>query len=128
MNMLVLLAASILLATAGHAQAGMGDVAAGKRAFAPCSACHQIGASARNAFGPQLNGIVGRRAGVGPDFRYSDAMRKSQVTWSEPVLAAFIMDPERVVPGTRMRFSGWGYDEEKLADLFAYLRTFPSVN
>ncbi|MEJ8859572.1 c-type cytochrome [Variovorax robiniae] len=127
MKMHVFLVASTLLPPVGLAQAVSGDVAAGKVAFGACGACHQVGASARNAFGPQLNGIVGRRAGIEPDYRYSDATRKSQVIWSEPALAAFIKRPDPVVPGTKMRFSGWGYDDKKLADLVAYLRTFPSA-
>lgn len=127
MKMLFLLAASPLVVATAHAQAVGGDSAAGKVAFAACAGCHQVGPSARNAFGPQLNGILGRRAGDQPGYSYSDAMRKSQVIWSEPSLAAFIKRPEQVVPGTRMRFSGWGYDERRLADLFAYLRTFPPV-
>jgi cytochrome c len=125
MKIRVLLAASALCAGTGHAQTRAGEVAAGKLAFAPCGACHQVGASARNGFGPQLNGIVGRRAGDEPDYRYSDAMRRAQVIWSEQSLAAFIKRPDEVVPGTKMRFSGWSYDDKRLADLVAYLRTFP---
>ncbi|MEJ8853120.1 c-type cytochrome [Variovorax robiniae] len=115
----------MLAAAIGYAQGVVGDVAAGKAAFAACASCHQVGASARNAFGPQLNGLIGRRAGGAADYNYSLAMRQSQVIWSEQTLAAFIKRPDLVVPGNKMRFSGWGYDEKKLANLFAYLRTFP---
>ncbi|MEJ8851001.1 c-type cytochrome [Variovorax rhizosphaerae] len=112
-------------ASAGYAQTAFGDAAAGKAAFAACASCHQVGASARNAFGPQLNGLMGRRAGAVADYNYSVGMRQSQVIWSEQTLTAFIKRPDQVVPGNKMRFSGWGYDEKKLANLFAYLRTFP---
>ena len=55
-----------VLASAGHAA---GDVAAGKRVFAKCVNCHQVGPSARGNFGPQLNGIIGRTAGTTKDYK-----------------------------------------------------------
>lgn len=100
-----------------------GDAVAGKAAFTPCASCHQIGPSARAGFGPQLNGIVGRRAGATPDYRYSAAMKSSNIVWSEQALAAFIKDAEGTVPGTKMRFFSLGYSDRKIADLIAYLRT-----
>ena len=54
-------------------------------------------------------------------------MQKSEIVWSEKTLAAYLRRPDDVVPGTNMRFYGWSYSEQKLADLFAYLRTFPPV-
>jgi cytochrome c len=100
-----------------------GDPAAGRRAFARCASCHQLGPSARSAFGPQLNGIVGRHAAAATDYRYSEAMRKSGIVWDEQRLAAFLRSPGKTVPGTSMRFWGIG-DDKQIADLLAYLRTF----
>ncbi|MBS4003541.1 MAG: c-type cytochrome, partial [Afipia sp.] len=40
------------------------DVAAGEKVFAQCRACHQTGESAKNAVGPVLNGLFGRKAGT----------------------------------------------------------------
>ena len=37
------------------------DVAAGRRSFNKCLACHAIGAGAKNKIGPRLNGLDGRR-------------------------------------------------------------------
>lgn len=74
-------------------------------------------------FGPQLNGIVGRRAASTTDFKYSAAMKNSGIVWSEKSLTAFLHGPGDVVPGTSMRFWGIG-DEQKIANLLAYLRTF----
>ena len=51
-----------------------------------CRACHAIGAGARNKAGPQLNGIVGRKAAAVPGFNYSDAMNEaagSGLVWTE---------------------------------------------
>lgn len=129
MRQLALLALWVLAFFTGgaFAAAPAGDVAAGKAAFAPCASCHQVGPSARAGFGPQLNGIVGRRAGTTPDYRYSTAMKNAKIVWSEQTLAAFIKDAEGVVPGTKMRFFSLGYNDRKIADLLAYLRTLEAA-
>jgi cytochrome c len=99
------------------------DAATGERVFKQCASCHQVGANARAGFGPQLNGLFGRRAGATPDFVYSDAMKASGIVWNERSLAAFLRDPARLVPGTKMRF--WGIsDENEIKALQAYLRTW----
>jgi cytochrome c len=95
----------------------------GATVFKPCASCHQIGPSARGGFGPQLNGLFGRRAGTTADFAYSDAMKASGIVWNERTLSAFLRDPDKTVPGTKMRF--WGiHDDRDLAALLAYLRSF----
>jgi len=100
-------------------------LAAGRAAFKRCANCHQVGPGARSDFGPQLNGIVGRRAGSAPDFVYSPAMKRAGFVWDERRLAAFVRDPDAVVPGNRMRF--WGFmSERQVNDLVVYLRSFPA--
>lgn len=119
-------AAALLLCAplAGHATKPAPDPARGARLYASrCASCHAVGPSARGGFGPQLNGLFGRRAGSTPDFRYSPAMAKSGIVWNDRTLAAFLDSPDDVVPGTRMRF--WGMSNQgQVADLLAYLRSF----
>lgn len=104
------------------------NVAAGKATFAAaCASCHQVGPAARNGFGPQLNGILGRPAGAIAGYRYSPAMQNAQIVWSEQTLAAFIRDPGRTVPGNKMRFFSLGYSDQKMADLLAYLDSLPAA-
>lgn len=119
----LLLAALGGAASASPAPAALtGNVEAGRAEFARCQWCHQAGPSARSGFGPQLTGIVGRRAGAAADYKYSAAMKTSGVVWTEPVLAAFLKAPQKVVPDNKMRF--WGIaDEQRIAHLLAYLRT-----
>ncbi|WP_293780715.1 cytochrome c family protein [uncultured Oxalicibacterium sp.] len=105
-----------------NAQTIQGDIEAGRRAYRNCVACHQIGPSARAAFGPQLNGIVGRRAGTTKDFTYSRAMKNAGIVWTEEKLHAFVRNPGKVVPNNKMRFYGLWSDAEA-NDLIAYLRT-----
>ena len=117
---------------AGDAAAGdpaAGDPVAGKALFNSlgCASCHAIGPGARAGFGPQLNGVIGRVAGSTVDYqsRYSAAMKKSGIVWSEQSLTKFLNSPNDLVPGTNMRF--WGLSNEtKLANLLAYLKTFPA--
>jgi cytochrome c len=97
------------------------DAAKGERVFAQlCGSCHKAGPNARNAFGPQLNGVIGRRAGSLQDYAYSPALRRADFVWDQARLQAYVADPSGVVPGTKMYF--WGLsDRQKVADLLAYL-------
>jgi len=106
-----------------HAAVHAADLANGQRLFnARCSSCHAVGPSASNGFGPQLNGVFGRRAGASPGYAYSPAMKRSAIVWSDKTLAAFLDDPGDVVPGTKMRF--WGMSNQKqVGDLLAWLRS-----
>ena len=92
----------------------------GKQAFAQCSACHSIEGS--NGVGPPLSGVVGRKAGSVAGFRYSRAMKGSNIVWDEKSLDAFVSDPQKVVPGNVMPFAGVA-DAKQRADLIAYLQT-----
>lgn len=106
-----------------HAAEVIADAEAGRRAFAKCASCHQLGPSARGTFGPHLNGIIGRKAGATTDYKYSDAMKNSGIVWTEDRLAAFLKSPDDVVPGNKMRFFGIRSDQ-RIADLIAYLQQY----
>ena len=82
-----------------------------------------VGESARNAVGPVLNGLFGRRAGTVEGFPYSDANRNSGIVWDESVFRAYIRDPKARIPGTTMAFAGLK-DEKGIGDLIAYLKLF----
>ena len=103
-----------------------GDAEAGGKLFKRiCGGCHQVGASARGSFGPQLNGVFGRLSGSTTDYLYSDAMKAAGIVWTRETLTAYLEDPKGVVPGTRMIF--WGLSNpEKVDDVLAYLQTFQS--
>ena len=66
---------------------------------ARCGGCHALD---HNRYGPSHDGVLGRTAGTRPDYRYSDALRRSGIVWTETTLDAWITDPRRLVPGTRM--------------------------
>jgi len=91
-----------------------------------CHNCHSVGPGAQSGFGPQLNDLFGRQTGSLAGYNYSDAMRQAGFAWDREALAAFLRDPERKVPGTKMRFWGIG-DAEDLRDIADYLETQPGT-
>ena len=103
MRVFVFVAGAALLSTV---PALAQDAAAGEKVFAQCRACHQIGERARNAVGPKLNGLFGRKAGTIDGFSYSDANKNSGLTWDEATFRDYIKDPVAKIPGTKMVFLG----------------------
>jgi cytochrome c len=99
------------------------DAAAGEKVFLKCKACHQIGEGAKNAVGPVLNGVVGRKAGTYPDYSYSDANKNSGLTWDEATLKEYLKNPRAKVPGTKMIFPGLT-KEEDIDNVIAYLKQY----
>jgi cytochrome c len=99
------------------------DAALGEKVFIKCKACHQIGEGAKNAVGPVLNGIVGRKAGTYADYSYSDSNKNSGFTWDEATLTEYLKNPRVKVPGTKMIFPGLPKDED-ISNVIAYLKQF----
>jgi cytochrome c len=118
---------SILLgavyATLSVAAAVAQDAVAGEVVFHKCKVCHQIGESAHNMVGPVLNGVVGRKAGIYPEYSYSDANKNSGLTWDEATLAVYLKNPRGLVHGTKMAFAGLK-NEADIANIIAYLKEF----
>jgi len=112
-----------LLAIASTAPARAQDAAAGEKVFAQCRACHQIGPTAKNGVGPQLNGVIGRAAGSVAGYSYTPANKNSGLTWDEATFSTYIASPQAVIKGTKMAFAGVK-DPQKVKDLFAYLKQF----
>ncbi|NBJ12533.1 c-type cytochrome [Microvirga arsenatis] len=115
------LPAALLLAGLGSAQAQ--DAANGEKVFAQCRACHQVGETAKNAVGPVLNGLFGRKAGMVEGYNYSPANKNSGLTWDEATFRDYIKDPRAKIPGTKMVYAGLK-DEQRINDLVAYLKQF----
>jgi cytochrome c len=100
-----------------------GDPAAGQRVFNQCRACHTIEQGGRNGVGPNLFGVVGRRAGSIDGFRYSANMRtlaEGGLTWDDATLRRYLTNPKDVVPQGSMSFPGLR-NPTQLNDVMAYL-------
>lgn len=120
MRILAIGLAGVLLGV-GTAQAQ--DAAAGEKVFAQCRVCHQIGPTAKNAVGPAQNGLIGRKAGTYPGYSYSEANKKSGLTWDEATLRDYLHDPKAKIPGTKMVFPGIKNDQQ-ITDLIAFLKQY----
>ena len=115
----LLVASALAAASPALAQ----DIAAGERSWNKCRACHQIGETAKNLVGPQLNGLFGRHSGSVEGYSYSAANKNSGITWDEAVFAEYIKDPKAKIPGTKMIFAGIKNDKE-IQDLIAFLKQY----
>lgn len=119
-------AAATLVLSVGFAPALAQDVEAGKKQFKKCSACHAVGAKARNKVGPHLNDLFGRPAGSIEKFKYSKAMKaagEEGLVWTDDSVAELIAKPRKFIKGTKMAFGGMKKEADR-DNLIAYLKTF----
>ncbi len=121
--MKILIPALFLSSLLAVSSAAAQDVSAGERSFNKCRACHQIGETARNGVGPELNGLFGRHTGSVEGYAYSAANKAANLTWDEKTFAEYIRDPKAKIPGTKMVFVGIKNDKE-IADLTAFRKQF----
>jgi cytochrome c len=113
-----MLASFAALIAVGPASAA--SVARGRILFLMCASCHDISDSASQKIGPNLHGVVGRKAGSLPGFEYSSAMKKQSFVWDKAKLDLWLTDPNSLVPGTAMAFQGLPNQADRDA-VIAYL-------
>jgi cytochrome c len=96
------------------------DAGRGEQLFVECASCHTLEKGVHNV-GPSLSGVFQRKAGAFDDYRYSPAMKRSNITWTAEELDKFIADPQMIVPANRMPYAGMTNATDR-ADLIAYLQ------
>jgi cytochrome c len=113
---------ALVLASLCVGRAEAADIAKGQAAFVrQCAICHTIEKGGENRVGPNLFGVVGRRAGAAPDFKYTNAFRNTATfEWTEGLLAPWIALPAVMVPGTAMGVFPGVSDRDK-DDIVAYV-------
>ena len=123
------LAAPALLAFVASPAFAAGDAAHGAQIFkGTCGVCHLAQphpamSDLAMRIGPNLWGVVGRKAGTGEHFRYSAAMRGSGITWTPQTLVPYVHEPQKTIPNIRMSFQGLKSLSDA-QDVVAYLQTF----
>ena len=118
---LPLLAALCVFALGAAAPgASEADPARGQLVWRKCQNCHTTELGGRNRTGPRLAGIFSRPAGSLPNYRYSEALKRSGIVWAEGTLDTYLKDSEAFVPGTKM-YGGLSLARDR-ADLIAYLK------
>ena len=120
-RVLVSLCAVVMLLAPSHVDAA-GNASTGAALFNRCALCHSATKGGGNKIGPNLFGVVGRKAGTYPGFSYSTAMKKSGIVWTPAKLDAYLAAPQQIVPGNSMPFAGIA-DAPQRGDLVAYLAT-----
>ena len=113
--------AAVLVPFTFAASANAADANMGKRQAGVCTSCHTFGQGEPAKVGPNLHGIIGRKAGSVADYTYSDAMKKAGFTWDEAQLDKYLTSPQGLVPGNKMQFPGFPKPEAR-ANVIAYLK------
>jgi cytochrome c len=109
------------LAVAAGSAVAAGDAKRGAQLFRQCAACHSV-QQGEHLTGPSLAHIPGHKAASTPGFqRYSDALKRSGLTWDDATLDRWLTNPEVLVPGNSMTFPGVR-DAQARQDLIAYLK------
>ena len=100
----------------------MGDVAHGEKVFKKCSACHMINDGGKNMIGPNLWGVIGRKAGSIGDYKYSKAMIAYAKEWSFEEMNAYLIKPQAYIKGTKMAFAGLRKEKDR-ASVILYMNS-----
>ena len=109
------LAAAVTLASAASAQTP--EMARGAAVYDDrCSGCHVLDGVGE---GPNLRGVMGRKAGTLTGFEFTPALKSSGVTWTMANLDRWLLGPQKLVPGTAM--TTIVPDARERSDLIAYL-------
>ena len=119
-----LFATALLVAALGSTVPALaGDAALGKSVFAAqCAMCHTVTKGGPTIMGPNLYGIVGRKAGSLANYAYSKGMKTAGFSWTDDKLRAYLPAPANLVPGTKMAFAGVK-NPAQLDNLVTYLET-----
>ena len=98
----------------------MGDVVHGEKVFKKCAACHSIVKGGKNAIGPALYNVVGRKVGSIEDYKYSKALGVYDKNWTFEELNGFLIKPAKWIKGTKMAYAGLRKEKDR-ASVIKYL-------
>ena len=87
----------------------------GAKIFKKCTACHSVAEGGANKIGPALWGVLGRKSGSFPDYKYSKAMVAHGKVWSFEEMNGFLIKPKDWIKGTKMSFAGLKNAKERAA-------------
>ena len=98
----------------------MGDIAHGEKVFKKCAACHSIVKGGKNAIGPALYNVVGRKVGAIEGYKYSKALAAYDKEWTFEELNGFLKKPAKYIKGTKMAYAGLRKESDR-ASVIKYL-------
>jgi cytochrome c len=125
-QIILVVAALVLSSALAEVASAADDAAPGAEVYNnACRTCHSWKKD-DNRLGPNLHGIIGRKAGAAAGFGYSQAMKDSGITWDEATLDKFIADPDGVVTNNNMKpFTGIS-DAGQRKQIIEFLKTNPN--
>ena len=94
----------------------------GAKIFKKCSACHSIAEGGANKIGPALWGVLGRKAGSVPGYKYSKALTAHGKVWSFAEMNSFLIKPQSYIKGTKMAYAGLKNEKDR-ASVILYLNS-----
>ena len=81
------------------------DADRGARVFyGKCANCHTVSRYRHHKKGPSLFGVVHRKAGDIVGYKFSKALKNSNITWNFKNFDKYLIDPQHFVPGTKMNY------------------------
>jgi cytochrome c len=111
---------AIARAAFATAPAAAADAEHGEALYQTCIACHT---ETSDGMGPSLKGVFGRKSAALDSYRYSNPMKRANLTWDETTLRDYIVDPQARVKGNRMPFAGVRNPNDA-DDLVAFLKDY----
>lgn len=89
--------------------------------FMQCATCHAV-EMGKHGVGPSLAGVFGSKAGAAAGYDFSEPMKASGLTWDDKTLDAYLTNPMKTIPGTRMTYAGMA-DPAKRKEVIDYIKT-----
>ena len=123
---MALVMALVMSMASGSAFAG--DPAEGQKAFmSKCNVCHSAAQDdKKKKVGPNLFGIVGRKAGALPGYKKYKGLKGADFVWDEANLDELITDSKKFfkkIGGKKSRMVVKIKDASQRADIIAHLKT-----
>jgi cytochrome c len=87
---------------------------------AQCGVCHVLRAEEGPRQGPNLAGVIGRKAGSVEGFPYSNGLKQAGFAWTTERMEAWLADPQGLIADTYMAYRQ--NDPAIRAKLVAYLK------
>ena len=75
-----------------------------------------------NLIGPNLWGVIGRKSGAYPDYKYSKALATYDKNWTFEEMNGFLIKPASYIKGTKMAFAGLRKEKDR-ASVILYLNS-----
>ena len=89
------------------------DITRGEKVFTKCIACHSLDAVESDLPGPNLDNLLGRKAGSVEGYKFSRSLRNSDLVWDLDTLHKFLENPQTLAPRNKMAFAGLKKKEDR---------------